>query len=836
VFGLVIGLRRDRSGNAFRGVLRLLGKGDQRAAAVFGHTAEACHQSVAHVHAGAPGIPIWLFSTIEPRPETAALCEQVNVDTNAARLVRRAQRALWRRWVVLSVGPWTGDHAPPSLKLAPLLIPPFRALFLNRSNDFLPGSPGQIIRHNLRNARDAADGARQRGRDIAGGCWRLVSYHVWRSGPVVRIKDLARAYCQRIAHFGLWITSTALERFSYPNRRWFSRLHGCESLQVDPDPAQGSEITAFAHTEKIWQFADLEQAVRSSAARWILWHEDGVVEDADDMLALFDDESTFAVSRQVDYRGWKPQLAVTAPFRRLQPGEATRVLAPVSRAILVDRRKLAALGIPACSLPGAAWMLIFWKAAAAGWSSYSIGPHRQVDQQVDAPMVETSFFLRVMADRELRRLGPAEAQLSSGNIAFEPMQRRALSVASGRMRVLVVSPFLPFPLSHGGAVRIYNLCRALKGRVDFALAAVREKDEHVDYARLHEIFREVRVVDLDERASLDEHLPGQVRHHRSRTLRALIAEMAGTWKPDVLQVEYTHMAEFGDCADGVPSILVEHDLTFSLYRQLAESQRTTEAWREHERWHAFEQQHLRAFDGVWTVSEEDRQVALAESGRAAESTFAVANGVDTDRFRPGGQPAPAPEILYVGSFRHLPNLIGFEALRREIMPRIWARHPEVRLRVVAGPRHEEFWAKFAASNGGRTTDPRITVHGFVEDLRPLYQQAWAVAVPLGVSAGTNIKVLEAMASGKAIISTAVGCAGLGLADESELLIRENWAAFADALIAVISNAGLRRQLGDRARSMAEARFSWQAIANRAFASYLWVSGRARMRRAVRLAG
>ncbi|HJZ98221.1 MAG TPA: glycosyltransferase family 4 protein [Candidatus Solibacter sp.] len=726
--------------------------------------------------------------------------------------------------MALSVGIWCGDAAPVASRLAPLTIPPFRTLFLNAAGDFVPGSPRMIARHNLRALRDFAHGAWHRGADIATWLREVATYHVWRSGPVVRAKDLAGAYGQRVEHYSLWVAAKLLQLLGYPHRGWFAHLHGSQQIEIEADAGEGSGIAHFAQYGKVWLSAELAATAGSSGARWILWHEDGVVEDAADMIPLFDDERTFAVGRQVDYRGWKPQLAAGAAFRALQPGEAARVLAPLSRAILVDRRKLEALGVPGCSLPGAAWMLLFWKAAAAGWRSYSIGARTEVAQQADAPMIETAFLLGVLKDRELRRLAPREMTLSNGNIAFQPARRCSLSVASGRLRVLVVSPFLPFPLSHGGAVRIYNLCRALKGRVDFALAAVREKDEHVDYARLHEIFREVRVVDLDERACGDERLPRQVRHHQSRSLRALIAEMSRTWKPDVLQIEYTHMAAFGDCAPGVPSILVEHDLTFSLYHQLAESQRTAEAWCEWKRWKAFECERLRAFDGVWAVSDEDRRIAMRESGRIGEATFNVPNGVDTERFRPGGGLASEPEILYVGSFRHLPNLIGFRALRDEVMPRVWARDPRVRLRVVAGPRHEEFWDGYAG-------DERIIMHGFVEDLRPLYERAWAVPVALAVSAGTNIKVLEAMACGKAIVSTLAGCAGLGLEDGGELLVRGDWAEFADALSAVLEDAELRGRLGVRARVAAEEHFSWQAIAGRAWESYLRVSGRARAQRA-----
>jgi glycosyltransferase involved in cell wall biosynthesis len=106
-------------------------------------------------------------------------------------------------------------------------------------------------------------------------------------------------------------------------------------------------------------------------------------------------------------------------------------------------------------------------------------------------------------------------------------------------------------------------------------------------------------------------------------------------------------------------------------------------------------------------------------------------------------------------------------------------------------------------------------------------------VPLEVSAGTNIKVLEAMACGKAIVSTPTGCAGLGLVDGSELLVRQHPDAFAAALVEVIANRELRGALGVYARNAAETRYSWQAIAATAWESYLRVSGRARMQRAAR---
>jgi len=324
--------------------------------------------------------------------------------------------------------------------------------------------------------------------------------------------------------------------------------------------------------------------VESSGARWIAWRCDGDHDAIDDLAPLFDDPRTFAVSRQHHFRGWRSILFATAPFRKLQAGEATRLLAPLSGTILVSREKLAALAVPDCGLATTAWLLLFWKAAAAGWRSYAIGQSGPVGAEPESPVQETAFILRVLSNKAWRTLGPRQPELSHGNIAFRPAISAALGRPSKRLQVLVVSPFLPYPLSHGGAVRIFNLCRALSGRVDFGLVAIREADDAVDYDRLHQVFREVWIADLDEPESDDLQLPRQVRHYESRSLRALVADLCRHWKPDLLQIEYTHLAGLRENAAGVPAILVEHDLTLGLYRQLAEHEPSESAQREYQRW------------------------------------------------------------------------------------------------------------------------------------------------------------------------------------------------------------------------------------------------------------
>jgi glycosyltransferase involved in cell wall biosynthesis len=610
-----------------------------------------------------------------------------------------------------------------------------------------------------------------------------------------------------------------LRSVGYPDRILFRRLHGAASLPVSHTPSGTDGLVRFKLERSLWNTAKVEQFLLSTEARWILFEEEGREDSIDDMLPLLEDGRAFAVCRQVSYREWKTGLFAMAPFRTLQPGEASQVLAPVSSTILIDRAKLAALGIPRTSLAETAWMLLFWKAAAAGWRCYSVANGGGLARQPDLPVHERAFIFRVLRDPALRALGPREPDLGRGNIAFAPSARSRPSAQPDRLRVLLVSPFLPYPLSHGGAVRIYNLCRALAGRVEFGLVTMRETRDTVEYGKLHEVFERVYIVDRDEPLSPDRRLPRQVREHESRSLRALVAELGREWKPDLLQVEYTHMAAFRDALPDVPAILVEHDLTFTLYRQLAQARPSRAARAEYQRWLDFERRWLNAYDAVWTVSREDRETAVLEGSRRPETTFAVPNGVDTGRFVPGPEPETVSEIFYVGSFRHLPNILGFEKLRTEVMPRVWAELPDIRLRVVAGPEHERFWREYGGRRGQLAFDPRIEVHGFVEDLRPLYAKASVVVVPLEVSAGTNIKVLEAMAYGKVVVTTPAGCAGLGLADGSDAVIRQDWPAFAASLCELLGDAALRSRIGRQARQTAEERFSWTAIADSALESY-----------------
>jgi glycosyltransferase involved in cell wall biosynthesis len=143
--------------------------------------------------------------------------------------------------------------------------------------------------------------------------------------------------------------------------------------------------------------------------------------------------------------------------------------------------------------------------------------------------------------------------------------------------------------------------------------------------------------------------------------------------------------------------------------------------------------------------------------------------------------------------------------------------------VIAGPHHET-----AAETAGRISlldpHPNILLEGFVSDVRPAYASADVVAVPLPLSAGTNIKILEAMACGRAIVSTPSGCRGLNLTRGEDLIVTELDGSFARAILTLFEDEPLRRTLAAEARRTAEERFSWESIAEDAFGSYMQLLG------------
>jgi ribosomal-protein-alanine acetyltransferase len=268
--------------------------------------------------------------------------------------------------------------------------------------------------------------------------------------------------------------------------------------------------------------------------------------------------------------------------------------------------------------------------------------------------------------------------------------------------------------------------------------------------------------------------------------------MLALWRArdaDVAQVEYTYLASYGG------DILVEHDVTFDLYAQIRARRKTVSAWWDWWRWHRFETSAVKKFRSVVVMSEKDR--ALLGTGRVIE------NGVDLARFVPQPE-AAGRKLLFIGSFRHFPNIVAFRFLTEEILPLV----PNVELTVVAGP---DAWLHWTHYTGTLKPVSDFRILEFVADVRPLYHQANLVLVPTLESAGTNVKVLEAMAMERAVVSTTSGCAGLGVEHAANIWIGDTTEEFAAGITELLEDPALRAKIANAGRTHIETRFDWRMI-------------------------
>lgn len=367
-----------------------------------------------------------------------------------------------------------------------------------------------------------------------------------------------------------------------------------------------------------------------------------------------------------------------------------------------------------------------------------------------------------------------------------------------RKRVAVVSPYFPWPPAHGGAVRIYHLLREAAREFDVYLFAFSEGGTE-EYGPLPELLARIVLVGKPRYreprwASL---APPEVCEYRSPAMRRALRELCAKWGIELIQLEYTHLAGYRG------HVLVAHDVTSDLYRQIHERERSLSSWWNLWRWRRFELRAARRFPRAVVMSRED--AARLPGARVA----VIPNGVDLERFTPEPE-TPGRQVLFVGSFRHFPNAAAYRLLAEEIWPTVRRRLPGARLTVVGGPDPELYWREHTGQ-AALPVPEGVALLGFVRDVRPLYAESNLVVVPTPVSAGTNLKVLEAMAMERAVVSTSCGCAGLGLEHGVSVWIADEPAAFAEGVVRLLEDEDLRRRLAAAARRRAVACFDWREL-------------------------
>jgi glycosyltransferase involved in cell wall biosynthesis len=402
----------------------------------------------------------------------------------------------------------------------------------------------------------------------------------------------------------------------------------------------------------------------------------------------------------------------------------------------------------------------------------------------------------------------ARARRTRPEVAPAPPENLVTAYAgrkpSQNPKVLIASPYLPFPLSHGGAVRMYNLMRRAADSFDQVLVAFTETGDPPPRELLETCVEIVMVKRIGTHSLPATRRPDVVEEFRSPDFRSALREAVARWQPAIAQLEFTQMAQYAaDCAPA-PTILVEHDITYDLYSQLLALGEDWDVRRQLKLWRRFETAAWKQMTRVVTMSGKDS--VLVSGARA----IALPNGVDLERFRPSVREPEPRRLLFIGSFAHLPNLLAAEFF----LTQVWPLLRDARLHIIAGSRHEFFLERYRDRVTLNLDQPGVELEGFVSDVRSAYERCAVVVAPLVASAGTNIKILEAMAMGKAVVSTPAGVNGLDLTPGEDFVLTQTGAEMAHAIDRLLAEPDERNRLGAAARNRVEREFGWDEIARR----------------------
>jgi polysaccharide biosynthesis protein PslH len=417
-----------------------------------------------------------------------------------------------------------------------------------------------------------------------------------------------------------------------------------------------------------------------------------------------------------------------------------------------------------------------------------------------APIASFLFLRSVPLDRIFLRpkwLVPWKKDRSVYPTKIEEFEGRPLSPR--RRRVAILSPYFPFPLAHGGAVRIFNLLREMSAEFDIFFFSFRDGETTANLQPVLDLCARVVLADKPRyrEPRWSTLAPPEVHEFRSRAMSAALARIGAEYRIEILQVEYTMLAPYHG------NVLIEHDVTFALYRQIRDrAPSLTTRW-NHWRWRRFERKWIRRYPKVVVMSEQDR--ALLQG----PNMVVIPNGVDLARFTPEIE-RPGERLLFIGSFRHFPNIVAYRFFVERVWPILRKHSSQITFTIVAGPDALLYWREHT----GLTSipqDDRIRLLEFVSDVRPLYIEANLAIVPTLVSAGTNLKVLEAMAMDRAVVSTPSGCAGLGLEHGVNIWIAESAEDFASAIQTLLADAALRRSIAAAGRLHVERHYDWRQI-------------------------
>jgi len=390
------------------------------------------------------------------------------------------------------------------------------------------------------------------------------------------------------------------------------------------------------------------------------------------------------------------------------------------------------------------------------------------------------------------------------------------------MRILWLKSDLLLPLDKGGKLRTWHLMRHLARRHEITYLAFREPDQPAaDVEGMKEVAARVETITRREPAKgtlrfyvdaalhLVDPLPYAVGKYRSAEYRRRLEALLARERFDLIVCDFLFPAVNLPKRLPCPAVMFTHNVESEIWRRHAET-KTGVLGRllygaQYRRMLRYERRELARFDGILAVSDADRDTfTRLYPGAISQPVHVVPTGVDTDYFEPASSDPQSRAMVFTGSMDWLPNEDAMLYFCREVLPAIRAEIADASLPIV-GRTPTPAVKKLAEEHG-------VTVTGRVDDVRPYMKEAAVYIVPLRIGGGTRLKIFEAMAMGKAVVSTTVGAEGLPVTDGEHVRLADEPAAFARAVVHLMRDLDERRRIEAAARALVVARYDWSAVA------------------------
>ena len=416
--------------------------------------------------------------------------------------------------------------------------------------------------------------------------------------------------------------------------------------------------------------------------------------------------------------------------------------------------------------------------------------------------------------------------ISSPNAAaaVSCMQRESDGNTAKSLHVLVLDEEVPYPPNSGKRIRTWNLLSRLAKRHEISLLCYGEPDLSSVTAleragiRVHLVptppsFGGLNLY-LRLFANLFSAYPFSVDKHFSVRFRARLEELLAMEQIDLVHCEWTPYASFRQAAKKLPFLITTHNVESQIWFRRAEQDRNP-LQRLFFRLQAikmerFEKQALNEAQKVTAVTPEDAKLMRSWG---VKTVGLVENGVDLEHFRPAPEVPNAPELLFLASLDWYPNLDALEFLLTQIMPIVHSRRPETRLRIVGRRPSKGLAARIAKLRWAELV-------GDVSDVRPHLNQSAVVVVPLRIGGGSRIKILESLATGKALVSTSIGAEGLAVVPGEHLEVADQAMHFASKIVDLLASPSERQRLGNNGRQLVVERYGWDFIARELESAWL----------------